>query len=326
MIECTRSDKPLVSILLAAYRPNKKWLIEQLISLNNQDYDNLNLYIYDDCPKIPIDEKIIKKYITNFNYKIIRARENCGSNYAFEQLTKIADGEYFAYCDQDDIWEEEKISRMIEKFSVDDVQLVCSDMLIIDENDNIIADSLTKIRKRHEYKSGYNLAKDLLLCNFVVGCAMITKKEIAKKSIPFEKSLVHDQWIAIVAALNGKIEFINEPLIKYRQHSNNQTGILTGIYDKATYYELRINQIIKRYESLKVRLIQYSDVNEYLDRCLKWMQARKNYAKNMNINDLIIMLKYRKIHRISILLEIFLPIIPDFLFKYIISLTKRGIL
>ena len=98
-------DKPLVSILLAVYKPNETWFIEQLISLNEQTYDNIELLVYDDCPDFPVNEDIIKKYITKFSYTLIRGIENEGSNKAFEELTKEAKGELFAYCDQDDIWE-----------------------------------------------------------------------------------------------------------------------------------------------------------------------------------------------------------------------------
>ncbi|WP_159117186.1 glycosyltransferase, partial [Clostridium neonatale] len=97
-------DKPLVSILLAVYKPNEKWLIEQIVSLNEQSYNNLDLLVYDDCPEESVNEELLKKYITNFEYKLIRGTINKGSNIAFEELTKIGDGEYFAYCDQDDIW------------------------------------------------------------------------------------------------------------------------------------------------------------------------------------------------------------------------------
>lgn len=40
-----------VDILLAVYNPNEEYLIKQLISLNNQTYPNLKLYIFDDCIK-----------------------------------------------------------------------------------------------------------------------------------------------------------------------------------------------------------------------------------------------------------------------------------
>src|ERR1039457_2351233 len=98
-------DKPLVSILLAVYKPNEAWFIEQLISLNEQTYENIELLVYDDCPEYPINEDIIKQYITKFSYTLIRGIKNEGSNKAFEELTKVSEGEIFAYCDQDDVWE-----------------------------------------------------------------------------------------------------------------------------------------------------------------------------------------------------------------------------
>lgn len=326
MGKCMQIDKPLVSILLAVYKPNEKWFIEQLISLNEQSYENLELIVYDDCPENPTNEELFTSNITNFSFKIIRGRENKGSNIAFEELTKIGDGEYFAYCDQDDVWEKDKIELMVEKFNDSEVTLVCSDLSIIDENSKKTADSITQIRKRHVFKRGYNLAKDLLMSNFVTGCAMIVRKDIAQRSIPFEKTLIHDQWIAIVAALEGKIEYINKPLVRYRQHSNNQTGILSGIYDKESYYNIRINDILIRYKSLKEKFNNNRELETYIDKCLIWIKARKGYFNRFNIKDLKMMIKYREIHRLSIIIEIFLPFMPDGIFKYIIKLTKKGIL
>ncbi|MDR3593435.1 glycosyltransferase family 2 protein [Clostridium sp.] len=318
-------DKPLVSILLAVYKPKESWFIEQLISLNEQTYENVELLVYDDCPDYPIDESIIKNYITKFSYKIIRGIQNKGSNKAFEELTIVADGEFFAYCDQDDIWENDKISLMIEKFLEKDVTLVCSDLSIIDENGNKTANSITDIRKRIVYKSGYNLAKDLLMTNFVTGCAMMVRKDIAKKAIPFEETLIHDQWIAIIAAINGKIEFINKPLVKYRQHSFNQTGILKDIYDKKTYYDKRIDAFIYRYKSLQ-EIFFNSELEEIINDSLIWLEARKNYFFKPSLKCLKIMIRYKDFHKISILIECFLPFISNNIFKYIIKLTKKGIL
>ncbi len=319
------TDKPLVSILLAVYKPNDNWLIEQLISLNKQNYENLNLYVYDDCPEYPTNTEIFNKYITNFEYKIIRGEVNKGSNKAFEELTKIADGDFFAYCDQDDIWETNKISLMMDEFT-EDVTLVCCDLSIIDENSNKTHESLCDIRKRIVYKSGYNLAKGILVSNFVTGCAMIVKRNIAIKSIPFARKIVHDNWIAVVAALNGKIKFLDKQLIKYRQHNNNQTGILKGIYNKKTYYNIKIVDLLERYLVLKDRLTGYEEVNEYIDYCITSLQARKEYFMKPSINQLKIMIKYSRYYKISIILEIFSPIIPECLFKVIIGLTKKGIL
>lgn len=319
-------NKPLVSILLAVYKPNETWLIEQLISLNEQTYGNVELLVYDDCPECPVDEEIINNHITKFSYKLIHGIKNQGSNKAFEELTKIAKGDFLAYCDQDDIWEKDKINLMMEKFLDEDVTLVCSDLSIIDENGKKTANSITEIRKRHQFKSGYNLAKDLLMSNFVTGCAMMVKGDIAQSAIPFEQTLIHDQWIAIIAAINGKIEFINKPLVRYRQHSFNQTGILAGIYDKQTYYNIRINDILNRYLVLKQRLNNNYELGKNISECLIWISARKKYFLKPSIKDLKIMIKYRDFHKMSILIEIFLPLLPNNIFRYIIKFTKKGML
>ena len=321
-----QTDKCLVSILLAVYKPNENWLIEQLISLNSQTYGNLELLIYDDCPEFPVDENLFKKYITNFSYTLIRGEKNQGSNKAFEKLTKLGNGEFFAYCDQDDIWEDRKIYLMVEKLLNKDVTLVCSDLCIIDENSIKTHNSITDIRKRIVYKSGYNLAKELLMVNFVTGCAMMVKRDIAKKAVPFEDMLIHDQWIAIIAASEGKIEFINKPLVRYRQHSFNQTGILTDIYDKETYYKMRIDVFLKRYNSLKNRLNYKIELLDCINDTLKWLKAREDYSKKLSFKALRIMIKYREFHNISILIETFLPFIPNSIFKYIIKMTKKGLL
>lgn len=325
-VDNTENKLPLVSILLAVYKPNEVWFIKQLNSLNNQSYDNIELLIYDDCPDFPIKEEYFKEHITRFSYKILRCIENQGSNKAFEELTRRAEGDFFAYCDQDDIWEKEKIALMVEKFSDKDVTLVCSDLSIIDENDTKIANSITEIRKRHRFKSGYNLAKGLLMSNFVTGCSMMVKKDIAKRAVPFEETLIHDQWIAIIAAINGKIEFVNKPLVRYRQHSFNQTGILTGISDKSTYYNVRIQSIINRYKSFKIRLNFDNDLDNYIDESLIWLEARKNYFIKPSLKNLNIMIEYRNFHKVSILIETLLPFIPNSLFKFIIKLTKKGML
>ncbi|WP_294405846.1 glycosyltransferase family 2 protein [uncultured Clostridium sp.] len=321
-----KKDKPLVSILLAVYNPNEKWLIEQLISLNNQTYENINLFVYDDCSDYPVDEKLFKKYITNFNYKIRVGEVNRGSNKAFEELTKMADGEYFAYCDQDDIWEKNKISSMIEKFDEKDVTLVCCDLSIIDENGKKTHDSICEIRKRINYKTGYNLAKDLLVSNFVTGCAMIVRREIAQSAVPFVDNIVHDNWIAVVASLNGKIEFVEDRLIRYRQHTNNQTGILKGIYDKKTYYDIKIVELLTRYMNLQKRVKDYTVINEFVEYCIISLNARKNYFLKPSFKELKTILKYSDYYKLSILLEIFSPVIPEFLFKCIVKLTKKGVI
>lgn len=328
---CMQTDKPQVSILLAVYEPNLTWLREQLKSLNEQRYPNLKLYIREDkSPTVKNQEILtcIKECITNFNYEYEQNTENIGSNLTFQHLTQEAEGDYFAYCDQDDIWLPDKVSMMLEPFQKDKVSLVCSDLYMMDEKGNVLADSITKMRKRHIFYSGADVSKYLVVSNFVTGCAMMVRSEIAKKALPFEPLLVHDHWLAIVASLEGEIVCLSEPLVEYRQHSGNQTGVLSGVMDKETYYHLRICHYQKTAEQLQMRLKQmFPQKDSYsssLQEYLLWLEGRELFYRKHQIKSLKTMVQYQKFGRHTVLLEAFLPILPNFLFSWVIEQAKRG--
>ncbi len=158
---------------MAVYEPRLDWLREQLDSLEKQTYPDLKLYVRDDCSRavsFADIERCVGDCIRSFPYEIHRNEENLGSNETFQRLTEEADGEYFAYCDQDDVWLPEKLAVLQEELERTGALLVCSDMYIINGEGKRIADSITRIRKHHVFYSGEGLAKRLLFHNFVTGC------------------------------------------------------------------------------------------------------------------------------------------------------------
>ena len=111
------NEKPLIAILMAVYEPNMDWLKNQLDSINVQTYSNIRLYIRDDCSvTVPFEtiKALASECITELPYSIERNDNNLGSNKTFELLTQEAEGEYFAYCDQDDIWHSDKLTVLQE--------------------------------------------------------------------------------------------------------------------------------------------------------------------------------------------------------------------
>lgn len=300
---------PLVSILLAVYRPDYRWLAKQLESLNEQTYKNIELLVYDDCPEEPVDEKIFENYIDNFHYKIIRGAENKGSNKAFEELTKIANGELLAYCDQDDIWINNKIELLVKLIREENAILAYSDMSIIDGNGESIASTLRQVRPRLIYIYGENLFEKLFFSNCIAGCCMLVNSEVAKEAIPFSKVTVHDQWICMIASYSGKIAFIDKQLVKYRIHSNNQTGILTGVHDKSDYYKIRLNPLKQR----------INEVNKCIDLDLNNIEMF--YEARMN-KDILKIFKYRYLSKKEAYFEIVIKYMPNWLFKKIIKKLK----
>lgn len=273
------TDKPRIAILMAVYEPRIDWLREQLLSLNAQTYPNLMLYVRDDCsPTVPYAEieQCVRECITRFPYVMARNEKNEGSNLTFEQLTREAEGEYFAYCDQDDVWLPEKLTVLQETMVRENALLVCSDMYIIDGDGKQTADSITKVRRHHVFRSGTDLAEGLLTRNFVTGCTMLVKSEAARKAVPFCPYMVHDHYIALCCAAEGIVYSSSERTIRYRIHGNNQTGIMSGVVDKASYLQVRIKAVEDKFYWLETKFPCRAALGEAIHCRIRWMRAREN--------------------------------------------------
>jgi len=249
MSACTQTGKPLIAILLAVYEPRLDWLREQLESLEKQTYPNLRLYVRDDCSRAASFEEIeacVRSCIRSFPCEIRRNEENLGSNRTFERLTAEAEGDYFAYCDQDDVWLPDKLAALAEAAGKEGVRMAYCDMSVIDGAGKELAQSLCQLRPRLEYVWGTDLAETYFFRNCTAGCSMLVHAGTAKEAAPFPEQTVCDQWIAIIAALRGTVAFVPEPLVRYRQHGRNQTGILNGVTDREDYLRQKVSPLRER--------------------------------------------------------------------------------
>ncbi len=311
-------EYPLISIVMAVYKPRTDWLALQLESLDKQTYPNLELLVCDDCPECPVDETLFSEHIKAFPYEITRNEKNLGSNSAFEILTAKARGEYISYCDQDDIWLPEKISVLYELICREKAVLVFSDMMIIDGNGRRFADSITQVRKGHILRRGDDLFGALLTHGFVTGCTMLVRKETAKGAIPFVENMVHDHWIALYASSRGRLDYSEKPLIYYRMHGGNQTGVLKNSDTKAGYISERIYGFAKRMKQISERFPERNDVKETTE----WALARQNYAKRKK-GSFFELCKYRGVNPKTTLFELLTLRLPDSIFKTAVKAVKR---
>lgn len=326
---CTETDKPLISIVMAVYEPNLQWFREQLDSLEAQTYPNLELLVIDDCsPTVPFEtiRQYIAQSIRSFPYQVARNEKNLGSNGTFEKLTLQAHGKYIAYCDQDDIWFPQKLSTLQKEIEKPDIKMVCSDMHIIDGRGNQIADSITNVRKHHVFLSGSNLGKRLIVSNFVTGCTMMVYAEEARKAIPFCPYMVHDHYLALYVAMQGKIVSISDPLIKYRIHGNNQTTMMAGVEDKESYFQSRIITMLRRVNWLQSRMNINPDLGNYLEDVKRWMIARKKNFEGISWKAKRIIWKYRYFSPLTSIFEIIMAQAPEWCFMLIINLKKKNLI
>ena len=326
MSGCTETGKPLIAILMAVYEPRMDWLKEQLDSLEKQAYPNLKLYIRDDCsPTAPFEEiqACVENCVHSFPYEIRRNEKNLGSNKTFERLTVDAEGEYFAYCDQDDVWLSEKLTVLQEEMERSGALLVCSDMYIIDGSGKQIADSITKVRRHHVFHSGEGLSRGLLFHNFVTGCTMLVQAEKAKAAVPFCPYMVHDHYIALWCAEHGLNQSIKKTTIRYRIHDKNQTNLLSGVTDKHSYGKIRIDTALKRFQWLSRYFSCGEDLNKEIGYGLIWAQAREDNWQHRG--GKVNIWKYRKYSLIPSVFELVAARMPEVLFQVFLLAGKRNL-
>lgn len=320
------TGRPLISILMAVYEPRMDWLREQLKSLEAQTYPNLRLYIRDDCsPTVPFDtiEMCVRECIRSFPYEIQRNEENLGSNRTFERLTQEAEGEYFAYCDQDDIWLPGKLEVLQKEQEDSGALLVCSDMYVINGEGRQMADSITKVRRHHRFRSGTGLAEDLLVSNFVTGCTMLVREKAAKAAIPFCPHMVHDHYIALCCASCGEVLSVPNPLIRYRVHGRNQTGLMAGVTDKKSYGAVRIGVPLKKFLWLRENFPYRDELLDAIEGRILWMEARQSNWNGGGGRKTV--WKYRSFSPLSSIFEVTARRMPEPVFMWVIRLSRKNI-
>lgn len=147
----------------------------------------------------------------------------------FSHLLGFTSAPYVMFADQDDVWLENKISatlnRMLteEKTHKSSAIIVYTDLFVTDEKLNIISTSMFNYQRLD--KSPATL-QSILTSNQVTGCTMMVNRQCISTTTPIpEEAVMHDWWMACSAlSAGGILSFIDEPLILYRQHSNNSVG------------------------------------------------------------------------------------------------------
>lgn len=299
-----REKTPRVAILLALYEPNLGWLGELFDSLNAQTYPNLYLYIRDDgsdSARFDAALALARQRITAFPFTAARNERNLGSNECFARLTAEAEGEWFAYCDQDDVWQPEKIETLAALAEARGALMAYSDMAVIDSAGREVAASLKDLRPRLRYVEGAGLGETFFFRNCTAGCCMLIRADIAKRALPFPRGTLHDHWLAICAAASGPVAFSAEKLTRYRQHGGNQTGVLAGVNNKADYRRLRV-------EPLRERLACYRER-------FKPSAALEAFVAARLSGKALTVWKYRALSPWEAKLELVLKLLPEPVFK-----------
>jgi len=205
-----------ISVCIPTYN-GEKYIKDQLISILSQLSIDDEVIISDngsDDKTLDIinsfDDKRIKVY--NFSKK-----KNVIFN--IENALLKANGNYIFLSDQDDVWLEGKVNKMMVEFK-DHTHIIMSEAVVVDSDLNTIYHSMSEWRS-YRYGFFYNLFRSRYL-----GCCMAFDRYFLNQIIPFPESIkAHDVWIGLYGEINRYIKYISEPLILYRRHETNLSSV-----------------------------------------------------------------------------------------------------
>lgn len=258
---------PLISIALCTYN-GQLYLKEQLDSLLYQTYPNLEIIIVDDC-STDKTAAIIKEYEkAHSRIQVYLNEHNLGYTKNFEKALNLCRGEYIALCDQDDIWDKDKISKLYQ--NIGDALLIYHDSELIDGSGKSLN---TYFSDRVKFYKGSEIGP-LLLLNCVSAHAMMVHRSVIRDAGEFPEKLFHDWWLALAALAKGRITFVKEPLVFYRQHASNATDFFgKGPKKTSTVLYQQTQHRLKAFASAPFLSVQQK---QEIEQLIQYYQLREN--------------------------------------------------
>ena len=216
---------------------------------------------------------------------------NLGVARNFEKCTSLCTGELIALCDQDDAWKPEKLEKLAEALNNNpEAGFVFCDAELVDEKltslKRYLWDEKPNNFSRKE-RQGFAHSRQLpylLKKNMVTGACMMFRPGLIPDIVPIPPSWIHDYWIATVAAALGHRGIIvDEPLVLYRQHQDQQIGVLKGstitrVRASISLWSSLLQRDIKRAESLFNHLLHLEvgqDVTDAVKQKKLFLAARQ---------------------------------------------------
>ncbi len=243
----------MVSIVMTTYN-GEKYLTEQLDSILSSVYHDFDLYIYDDGSSDATME-ILNQYQSRYQDQIyiVQNKENKGVTLNFLHGISRTTSDYIMLCDQDDVWKQNKIAQTLKRIRQMEAQegkdipmAVFTDAQVVDKDLKILQASFFCSSHLNPKKTDLS---HMLMENKLIGCTVMMNaalRKILQSHLMPKAARFHDGWIGLIAASFGKIGFVNEGTLLYRQHGVN----LVGNTSFTSYMKNRITSLKTQKEAL----------------------------------------------------------------------------
>lgn len=288
----------LVSIALCTYN-GENHLRQQMESLINQTYPFLEIVVCDDASTdgtVLLLEEYRQK---DDRVKLILNEKNIGYLKNFERSIKSCSGKFIAPSDQDDVWKLNKIEILVKN--------ICHHELIYHDSEFVNEQLQTLDKKLSDVKRFYkgDDSRYLLLENCVSGHACMFRSELRKTIFPFPDVPYHDWWIALAACGIASVNYVEEPLVLYRQHHYSHTDILSLKKEKTNKNRISFQ---RRQNFLNAAAFTENKQYNFCREMARLHQASENRFFNAALFSLVysnrhVLFYCRKKTRVSIFLE-----------------------
>ena len=274
----------LISVVLCTYN-GEKYLDEQLWSIRNQSWKNLEILIGDDASSDGTLAIATNHAQQDSRIRIYSNATNLGYNENFSQTCSKAQGQFIAFADQDDYWESEKIEKLTKNFRKECPLIYCDSAPFSGPIAKI--GNKKSLTRRFE---GVDIFK-LALFNTINGHAILARTDFIISLLPFPKHLFYDWYIGAVAATKGGVQYYPERLVHQRMHGQNASVIGSPgekIDTKTRHLQsvLMHCQLFKQLEgvspSSKAQLEQWVKHLQQLTIHRKWLGCFLFMLKNRN--------------------------------------------
>jgi glycosyltransferase involved in cell wall biosynthesis len=218
---------PSVSVALATYN-GQRYLEAQLESIAKQTIPPIELVIADDGSSDGT-MTIVHEFAESaaFPVHIIENRTRLGYRTNFMQAAAVCAADLIAFCDQDDVWDQNKLSVMQGAFADPNVLLAYHNATLIEENGRTIGKTF---RQRKARTFGPLTMYPWLI---IPGLTQVVRRSLVRFTslhtgsidpYSLRDSMPHDQWYPFWASVLGDIAYIPDRLAQYRQHGANVSG------------------------------------------------------------------------------------------------------
>lgn len=229
----TKKREPKVAVIMSAYN-GEKYIKAQLDSIIQQSYRNIDIYIRDDG-STDDTVRILHQYAKKHQHIHLAVGENLGYAPSFFKVLSSAKGyDYYAFCDQDDVWLDTKIQRAVEHLS----EYPQDQPLLYGSSYDYYDAELNYQKPANPPRCLDSFTVSTTEC-FTLGTCMVFNQPARELLLSADANKVyeHDRFIYMICVSMGKVIYDPTPTIKYRRTGNNASPC------GASFFQLQIYRI-----------------------------------------------------------------------------------